>query len=79
MARRLGSVAFRLALGYGVLVVATMAVISAALLFIGRYTAQNKTAAAAPNDISSKSIAVLPFDNLSGDPQNAYFSEGVQD
>ncbi len=33
MARRLGSVAFRLALGYGVLVVGTMAVISAALYF----------------------------------------------
>ena len=33
MARLLGSVAFRLALGYGVLVVATMAVISAALYF----------------------------------------------
>lgn len=29
--------------------------------------------------ISNKSIAVMPFDNLSGDPQNAYFSEGVQD
>src|SRR5437868_9645575 len=29
--------------------------------------------------ISNKSIAVLPCDNLSGDPQNAYFSEGVQD
>src|SRR6266516_3195519 len=29
--------------------------------------------------VSKKSIAVLPFDNLSGDPQNAYFSEGVQD
>src|SRR5437868_3742328 len=29
--------------------------------------------------LPKKSIAVLPFDNLSGDPQNAYFSEGVQD
>ena len=55
------------------------AVISAALFFIGRYTAQNKTAAAAPNDIPSKSIAVLPFDSLSEDKSNAYFAEGVQD
>ena len=29
--------------------------------------------------ISEKSIAVLPFDNLSRDPDNAYFAEGVQD
>ena len=29
--------------------------------------------------IPDKSIAVLPFDNLSRDPDNAYFAEGVQD
>jgi TolB-like protein/Tfp pilus assembly protein PilF len=28
---------------------------------------------------SSKSIAVLPFENLSRDPENAYFAEGMQD
>lgn len=33
----------------------------------------------APAAISEKSIAVLPFDNLSRDPDNAYFAEGVQD
>jgi TolB-like protein/Flp pilus assembly protein TadD len=26
-----------------------------------------------------KSIAVLPFDNLGGDPNNAYFAEGIQE
>ena len=26
-----------------------------------------------------KSIAVLPFENLSRDPDNAYFAEGIQD
>ena len=39
--------------------------------------------AAAPNDSSSaagaKSIAVLPFDNLTSDKENAYFAEGIQD
>src|SRR5205085_4144522 len=29
--------------------------------------------------VPAKSIAVLPFDNLSDDKQNAYFADGVQD
>jgi serine/threonine protein kinase/Tfp pilus assembly protein PilF len=27
----------------------------------------------------AKSVAVLPFDNLSGDPDNAYFADGIQE
>jgi TolB-like protein/Tfp pilus assembly protein PilF len=34
---------------------------------------------AALNGISPKSIAVLPFENLSANPENAFFAEGVQD
>src|SRR5262245_61021058 len=34
--------------------------------------------AAAPN-VHGKSIAILPFDNLSEDKGNAYFAEGIQD
>src|SRR5437667_8031918 len=37
--------------------------------------ARTEAVTVAPN----KSIAVLPFDNLSRDPDNAYFCEGVQD
>src|SRR5213595_3695209 len=33
---------------------------------------------ASPPNID-KSIAVLPFENLSGDPDNAYFADGIQD
>ena len=40
-------------------------------------------ASAAPSEsksiISAKSIAVLPFENLSSDKENAYFTDGVQD
>ena len=39
---------------------------------------QPAVAPAAP-DIPEKSIAVLPFANLSRDPDNAYFAEGIQD
>jgi TolB-like protein/Tfp pilus assembly protein PilF len=60
-------------------VVVTGAALSAALFFLGRYTAGNKLAATSPNELPAKSIAVLPFDNLSDDKANAYFAEGVQD
>src|SRR5438552_5759192 len=59
-------------------VVVISAAISVALFFLGRYTAGNRTVVL-PNELSSKSIAVLPFDNLSRDPDNAFFAEGVQD
>ncbi|MGH8163333.1 MAG: tetratricopeptide repeat protein, partial [Rhodanobacteraceae bacterium] len=36
-------------------------------------------AAAGPAPVPEKSIAVLPFENLSSDKENAYFAEGVQD
>ena len=47
-----------------------------------RDTAKSQTAPG-PNESQSvanaKSIAVLPFANLSRDPDNAYFAEGIQD
>jgi TolB-like protein/Tfp pilus assembly protein PilF len=39
----------------------------------------DKKAEDATPRVPPKSIAVLPFDNLSRDPDNAYFCEGVQD
>jgi len=60
-------------------VVVAGAAISVALFFLGRYTAGNRAAAAAPNELPAKSIAVLPFENLSEDKANAFFAEGIQD
>jgi TolB-like protein/Tfp pilus assembly protein PilF len=47
--------------------------LSVGLFFLGRYTAPNVA------NLPAKSIAVLPFENLSRDPDNAYFTEGIQD
>lgn len=65
-------------------VVAVGAVLSIGLFFLGRYTVRNTASAArtdpaAGSSIPQKSIAVLPFENLSRDPDNGFFAEGVQD
>ncbi len=51
--------------------------LSAGLFFLGRFTATTKQSVSA--EVSSKSIAVLPFQNLSSDKENAYFAEGIQE
>jgi TolB-like protein/Tfp pilus assembly protein PilF len=57
--------------------------LSIGLFFLGRYTASPAGAREGGRlgepSLPQKSIAVLPFDNLSRDPDNAYFAEGVQD
>src|SRR5205823_2214038 len=54
---------------------------SIGLFFIGRYTGSRTAEDGRPSgpSLPQKSIAVLPFDNLSRDPDNAYFAEGIQD
>jgi TolB-like protein len=50
---------------------------SAGLFFLGRFTASTKQSVSA--EVSSKSIAVLPFESLSEDKSNVYFADGIQD
>ena len=57
-------------------VVISAGLLSAGLFFLGRYTAPNENKI---GNVPAKSIAVLPFENLSHDPDNAYFAEGIQD
>jgi TolB-like protein/Tfp pilus assembly protein PilF len=52
------------------------AALSVTLFFVGRYTAPKITR---NSESLAKSIAVLPFENLSRDPDNAYFADGVQE
>ena len=61
------------------------AVLSLGLFILGRYTASRSTSAEAErspaiaDSAPAKSIAILPFENLSDDKANAYFAEGVKD
>src|SRR5437016_8266851 len=68
--------------------IGVVAIAAAATLFMVRLNRQKITSASASNIASStstlaplpeKSIAVLPFENLSDDKEHAFFSDGVQD
>ena len=58
-------------------IVISGAVLSIGLFFLGRYSATTKQGG--KTFVAEKSIAVLPFANLSRDPDNAYFAAGIQD
>src|SRR5437879_1960247 len=61
--------------------IAALMVLGATILFLTTRTAfRNITGRGGPaSAISEKSIAVLPFQNLSDDRSNAYFTDGIQD
>jgi len=66
------------------LVVATIAVGISSLIFSHRASRKIISTAAEPTGsvavpIPEKSVAVLPFENLSDEKENAYFADGVQD
>src|SRR5206468_9378125 len=58
-------------------VVIVGALLSIGLFMLGRYGFREKNSSTV--ELPAKSIAVLPFDNLSEDKSNAYFAEGIQD
>ena len=58
------------------------AIVTALLLLsviVAAFVILSKKSATAISAVPEKSIAVLPFENLSDDKSNAYFAEGIQD
>jgi TolB-like protein/class 3 adenylate cyclase/Tfp pilus assembly protein PilF len=69
----------KVALATALLVFAVALVISALIFFNRAPTTTMARALSTLASIPEKSIAVLPFENLSNDKENAYFADGVQD
>jgi serine/threonine-protein kinase len=59
--------------------IAALAVLSLAGFYFGAFKRHAKLVSQAASAISEKSIAVLPFENLSTDQENAFFADGMQD
>jgi TolB-like protein/class 3 adenylate cyclase/Tfp pilus assembly protein PilF len=69
--------------------IAALIIVAALIAVAGFYIFSHRTSPIAPPSASAptpapaavpeKSIAVLPFENLSSDKENAYFTDGVQD
>src|SRR5215813_14073689 len=59
--------------------IGTLIVVGVAVALFFEFGRKQFGSAATVGPISEKSIAVLPFENLSDDKSNAYFSEGIQD
>jgi adenylate cyclase len=51
------------------------ALLSIGIFFVGRYTVMTRQGS--PADVSAKSIAVLPFENLNRDPDTDYLCDGI--
>ena len=60
-------------------ITAVVAIVAAALFVGGRFNLFHSKPSPATGVASDKSIAVLPFENLSEDKANAYFADGVQE
>lgn len=58
-------------------VVILAALLSVGLFLLGRYGFREKNSSA--SELPAKSVAVLPFENLSDEKSSAYFADGIQD